>query len=195
MAREKGAGSRGWNPAEGKETPRGALQLAWSPGAGLELFNSGLEILEDLRALLSLELVVQGLHRSPGNGLAAMHLQWRFGLEGVRVQKPASVAMATPRKPAGRENPRVGGAARSEGTAGRALESRVRLPLPAPLRASRQGSLFPARPPTRLWLKCPHKAGPLHICSLPPRPNLPSLLLKVCSQLHERPAHLGGVDS
>lgn len=79
VARERGAGSRGRNPAGGKTTPRGALPLAWSPGAGLELFNSGLEILEDLPAFLALELVVRALHRSPGPGRAAVHLSGDLG--------------------------------------------------------------------------------------------------------------------
>ena len=54
--------------AEGKEAARGALQPARSPGAGLELFNNRLAVLEDLPALLAFERAVPALHRSWGVG-------------------------------------------------------------------------------------------------------------------------------
>lgn len=86
---------------------RGALRLAPSPGADLELLNSGIETLEDLPALLALGRAVPALHRSPGVGRWAVRLAPRFGLERVGVRNPASVAMVTPRKRAGRGNPKA----------------------------------------------------------------------------------------
>lgn len=104
----------GW----GEVAPRGALRLAPSPGADLELLNSSIETLEDVPALLALGRAVPALHPSPGVGSWAVRLAPRFGLEEVGVQNLASVAMATPRKRPGRGNPRAEDSLGREGRLG-----------------------------------------------------------------------------
>lgn len=182
-AREKGAWRRGTR-GNGRWRCAGRGGSRGSPGAEPELFNSRLEVVEDLPALLGLGRAALSLHRSPGLAAGAGGLQRSCGLGRVGSPEAGVRCYGDPWGRAERGKRLAGGGAADPERAA----STARLPQGSPT-----GALCPGRPRARPPLKCPpRKLDPSrHPCEGPARPKLssPSLLPRLCAQPPARPTH------